>query len=317
MRARTLILVALAILLAGATAFLARNFLARKDTEIVQERESVKVATPAKSVLVAHVDIKRGQILRPEDTSWQIWPEGALDKNYIVLGGPPIPPRSPESFAGNVARNPIAAGEPITDARVIAPGNRGFLAAVLRPGMRAISVPVSITSGIAGFIFPGDQVDLMLTYSVPAVVLGGGFEHKAVETVLRNIRVIAVDNRLDSKAGEVVPGHTATFEVTPKQSEIIALASRIGEMFLTLRSLVPTSQEALATEHATSETAGQNPPDSPVAATATCTIDSEVSPLLPQVSNGQGGCDVSTVTITILRGGGTVSSTSTPSGKGS
>jgi pilus assembly protein CpaB len=316
MRARTLILVALAILLAGATAFLARNYLARKDTEIVQEREAVKVATPSKSVLVAHVDIKRGQILRPEDTSWQIWPEGGLDKNYIVLGGPPIPPRSPESFAGSVARNPIAAGEPITDTRVIAPGSRGFLAAVLRPGMRAISVPVSITSGISGFIFPGDQVDLMLTYSIPAVVLGGTFEHKAVETVLRNIRVIAIDQRMESKPGEAVVAHTATFEVTSKQSEVIALASRIGEMFLTLRSLVPTSQEALAAEQATSETAGQGPPDSPVAATATCTIDSEVSPLLPQVSSGQGGCEVSIVTVTILRGGGTGSSTSTPSGSG-
>ena len=315
MRARTLILVFFAILLAGATAFLARNYLARKDTEIVQEREAVKVATPAKSVLVAHVDIKRGQILRPEDMSWQIWPEGGLDKNYIVLGGPPIPPKSPESFAGSVVRNPIAAGEPITDARVVAPGSRGFLAAVLRPGMRAISVPVSITSGVAGFIFPGDQVDLMLTYSIPATQLGGTFEHKAIETVLRNIRVIAVDNRLDSKAGEVVPGHTATFEVTPKQSEIIALASKIGEMFLTLRSLVPTSQEAQATERATSETAAQGPPDSPVAATATCTIDSAVSPLLPQVSGGQSGCEVSI--ITILRGGGTGSPTSTPSGKGS
>jgi pilus assembly protein CpaB len=317
MRARTLILVFFAILLAGATAFLARNYLARKDTEIVQERASVKVATPAKSVLVAHVDIKRGQILRPEDTSWQIWPEGGLDKNYIVLGGPPIPPRSPESFAGSVARNPIAAGEPITDARVIAPGTRGFLAAVLRPGMRAISVPVTITSGISGFIFPGDQVDLMLSYSIPAIMFGTGptaIDHKAVETVLRNIRVVAIDQRMESKPGEAVVAHTATFEVTPKQSEVIALASRIGEMFLTLRSLVPTSREAAATEQATSETAGQGPPDSPVAATATCTIDSEVSPLLPQVSSGQGGCEVSIVTVTILRGGGTGSSTSTPSG---
>src|SRR5439155_23630263 len=112
---------------------------------------------------------------------------------------------------------------------------------------------------IANFTFPGDQIELMLTYTVPAVVTGGGYEHKAVETVLRNIRVIAIDQRMESKPDEAVPAHTATFEVTPKQSEIIALASRIGEMFLTLRSLVPTSQEALALEEATSETAGQNP----------------------------------------------------------
>src|SRR4029077_10830014 len=146
-------------------------------------------------------------------------------------------------------------------------------------------------------------------------VLGGTFEHKAVETVLHNIRVVAIDQRMDSKPGEAVVAHTATFEVTPKQSEIIALASRIGEMFLTLRSLVPTSQEALANEHATSETAGQESPDSSVASTRTCAIDSDVSLLLPQVSSGPGGCAVSIVTI--LRGGGPGGSTSTQSGKGS
>jgi len=318
MRARTLILVFLAILLAGGTAFLARNYLATERTKTIEEAKPLALAAPSKSVLVAHVDIKRGQILRAEDTSWQIWPEGGLDRNYIVLGGPPVPARTPESFAGYVARNPISSGEPITDARVIKPGDRGFLAAVLRPGMRAISVPVTITSGIAGFIFPGDQVDLMLSYSVPAAVLGAGFEHKAVETVLRNIRVVAIDQRMESKAGEAVPAHTATFEVTPKQSEVIALASRMGEMFLTLRSLVPTPQEALATEQATSETAGQNPSDTPVADTATCTIDSEVSLLLPQVKGGAGGCDASASVVTILRGGGTGgASTSTSAGKGS
>src|SRR5229473_3147005 len=271
MRARTLILVFLAIILAGGTAFLARNFLARERETIVQEQAPLKVQAPAKSVLVAKVDLKRGQILRPEDTVWQIWPEGGLDRNYIVLGGPPVPARTPESFAGYVVRNPITSGEPITDARVIAPGNRGFLAAVLRPGMRALSVPVTITSGIAGFIFPGDQVDLMLTYTVPSIVLGAGFDHKAVQTVLRNVRIIAIDQRMESKPGEAVPAHTATFEVTPKQSEVIALASKIGEMFLTLRSLAPSAEEAA--DQVASGTAGQNMPDSPVAATATCTLD--------------------------------------------
>jgi pilus assembly protein CpaB len=317
MRARTLILVFLAIILAGGTAFLARSFLARERETIVQEQAPLKVQTPAKSVLVAKTDLKRGQILRPEDTVWQIWPEGGLDKNYIVLGGPPVPARTPESFAGYVARNPITSGEPITDARVVAPGNRGFLAAVLRPGMRAISVPVTITSGIAGFIFPGDQVDLMLTYTVPAIVLGAGFEHKAVETVMRNVRVIAIDQRMESKPGEAVVAHTATFEVTPKQSEVIALASKIGEMFLTLRSLAPSPQETVAADKLASDGAGQDMPDSPVAATATCTLDSDVGLMLPKVLSTQGACDASV--ITILRGSSKGGDTSAPpaAGKGS
>src|ERR1700704_1162990 len=243
MRARTLILIILAIVLAGGTALLARNFLARERETIVQEQAPLKVQAPAKSVLVAKTDVKRGQILRPEDTVWQIWPEGGLDRNYIVLGGPPVPARTPESFAGYVVRNPVTSGAPIPCARVIASGNRCFLAAVLGPGMRAISVPVTITSGIAGFIFPGDQVDLMLTYTVPSIVLGAGFDHKAVQTVLRNVRVIAIDQRLESKPGEAVPAHTATFEVTPRQSEVILLASEIGKVSLILRSLVPDPPE--------------------------------------------------------------------------
>jgi pilus assembly protein CpaB len=306
MRARTLLLLFLAALIAGGTVILARNYLNRQVATAIQENAPVPVALPSKSVLVARADLKRGQILRPEDTSWQIWPEGALDKNYVVLGGPPLPARTPESYAGWVARNPIPAGEPITESRIIAPGNRGFLAAVLRPGMRAISVPVTITSGIAGFIFPGDQVDLMLTFTIPAISLGGdsssasSFEHKAVETVLHDIRVVAIDQRLESKPGEAVPAHTATFEVTPKQSEVIALASKLGEMFLTLRSLAPDPRETLVAGPANAATASQNSPDSSIVDSATCTMDSEVNPLLPKVQSGQGACVAAAVTV--LRG---------------
>jgi pilus assembly protein CpaB len=308
MRARTLFLLFIALVLAGVTVYIARIYLATQQNKVIAEQNAIQLApTPGKDVLVAHVDIKRGQILRAEDLTWQIWPEGALDKNYVVRDAPPLPARTPQSFAGWVARNPIPEGEPITEARIIAPGNRGFLAAVLRPGMRAISVPVTITSGIAGFIFPGDQVDLMLTFSIPVVTFGtetssatNAFEHKAVETVLHDVRVIAIDQRLESKAGEAVPAHTATFEVTPKQSEVIALASKLGEMFLTLRSLVPAPQETLVAGPAAGATASENPPDSPVADGPTCTIDSEINPLLPKLLSRQGGCVTSAVTV--LRG---------------
>src|SRR6202140_1062397 len=187
MRIRTLTLLFLAIVLAGGTAFLARAWLAAQGTAEL-EASPLGLPAPAKSVLVVRNGVQRGQILKPEDLAWQVWPEGALDKNYVLLGT-----RTPEAFAGGVARNPISAGEPLSETKIIAPGNRGFLAAVLRPGMRAISVPVTITSGISGFIFPGDQVDLMITYPIPATAVagtaGGGYEHKAAETVSHDIRV--------------------------------------------------------------------------------------------------------------------------------
>lgn len=330
MRARTLILLLLAVMLAGGTALLARAWLAGLKIEAEMKAAPVALPAPSKSVLVARGEIKRGQILRPEDLVWQVWPEGGIDKNYILLGGP----RKPKSFAGWVAINPIGGGEPITESRVIAPGNRGFLAAVLRPGMRAISVPVTITSGISGFIFPGDQVDLLLTYSVPAQPqpgLRGGaapapnYDHKAAETVLRNIRVIAIDQRLESRAGEAVPAHTATFEVTPKQSEVIVLASKVGEMSLSLRSLVPlagedpAAQEVIANaEHRNlSDPPRQDASDRTVADLATYTLDSEISPLLPGVGGKKAPPQIPT--ITILRGGskGTETTVSSPVSQGS
>lgn len=322
MRARTLVLLLLAVILAGGTALLARNWLAQ--TKVAIDQPPVPVATPAKSVLVARGDIRRGQILRPEDSVWQIWPEGGLDKNYIVLGGP----RTPESFAGWVANNPIAGGEPITERKIIAPGNRGFMAAVLKPGMRAISIPVTIISGISGFIFPGDQVDLMLTYTVPTPAAPSGgeagksaYEHKATETMLRNLRVIAIDQRLESKPGEAFPAHTATLEVTAKQTEAIALASEIGKMTLALRSLVPGPHETPVDDQTIALAAKQNSPDSSIAEAATYTVDSEINPLLPKYASrkdaSRGAPEPAIVTI--LRGGGKASeSTATqPAAKGS
>lgn len=299
MRARTLVLLLLAVVLAGGTAFLARAWLAAQRQAEMAEAAPMALPAPAKSVLVARTDIKRGQILRPDEMVWQAWPEGGLDKNYVVMGT-----KTPESYAGWVARNPLAGGEPITESKIIAPGNRGFLAAVLQPGTRAISVPVTVTSGISGFIFPGDQVDLLITHPIPVMTSASdqnkqqSYEHKVAETVLRNIRVIAIDQRLESKAGEAVVAHTATLEVTPKQSEVIALATEIGKLSLSLRSLVPGASDQ--PDEIVAEKGNKATPDSPLATAASYTVDSEVSTLLPKHSAGKDGSE--SATVTILRG---------------
>jgi pilus assembly protein CpaB len=273
MRARTLILLIVALVLAGGTTMMARVWLASQRA-VKQEAAPIAVPTPSKSVLIARSTIQRGQILRPDDLAWEPWPEGGIDKNYILLGS-----RTPETYAGWVARQPIAAGEPLIESKIVAPGNRGFLAAVLHPGMRAISVPVTVTSGIAGFVFPGDQVDLIVTYSVQdqprpdQTNPGPLMEHKVAETVLHDLRVIAIDQKLESKAGEATVAKTATLEVTPKQSEVIALASEMGKLSLSLRSLVPGPNELKQ------EVADPSPGASPLLA-ETYTVDSDVSPLL-------------------------------------
>jgi pilus assembly protein CpaB len=265
MRGRTFILFLTAIILAGGTAMLVRSFLAQK-TAGIEAEALAKPAAAQKSVLVARGAIARGQILKAQDFSWQIWPEGGIDRAYIQFGT-----RTPESLAGWVARDPFGPGEPITEAKIVAPGSRGFLAAVLGPGMRAVSVPVTATSGISGFVFPGDQVDILITHPLPAANGSSGeIEHKASETVLHDVRVIGVDQKLDSKGGEALVAHTATLEVTPKQSEIIAVASEMGKLSLSLRSLVPSPTEVSSAE----PTGGAD--------SGTFTLDSEVSRLLQQ-----------------------------------
>jgi pilus assembly protein CpaB len=316
MRARTLLLLGLAVVIAGGTAVLTRSWLAAQRLSQVADAVPLLAPRPARSVLVARAALTRGQILRPENFIWQVWPDGDLDKNYVVLGGP----RSPEAFAGWVVKHPVAGGEPVTEAKIIAPGDRGFLAAVLSPGMRAISVPVTVTSGISGFVFPGDRVDLLLSYKVPAAADGDApknYEHKASQTVLQDIRVIGIDQRLDGKPGEAVVAHTATFEVTPKQSEIIAVASEIGKVSLSLRSLVPAAAPAEPGAEPDAVAASQLAADSVSGQPTTVTLDSDISPLLPKrlvaekaVGSDFGGpVDERTqppnpVVVTILRGKG-------------
>jgi pilus assembly protein CpaB len=277
MRIRTLLLLFAAVVLAGGTGLLVRSFLAQKTAE-VEARPLERPAAPQKSVLVARNAIARGQILKPQDFSWQVWPEGGIDRNYVQAGTRPA-----EAFTGWVARDPIAPGEPIIEAKIVSPGSRGFLAAALAPGMRAVSVPVTATSGISGFVFPGDQVDILVTHN-PVVGGGGEAPHKAAETVLQDVRVIAVDQRLDSKGNEAVVAHTATLEVTPKQSEIIAVASEMGKLSLSLRSLAVAADEKSPADSAAGGERG------------TFTLDSEVSQLLTK--RGNSGADG----VTILRG---------------
>jgi pilus assembly protein CpaB len=304
MRARTLMLLVVALILAGGTTMMARVWLASQRSAPA-EASPLAVPTPARSVLIARSTIQRGQLLKPDDLAWEPWPEAGIDKNYVVIGT-----KTPDAFTGWVARQPISAGDPITDAKIIAPGNRGFLAAVLRAGKRAVSVPVSTTSGISGFVFPGDQVDLIITYSIqeqprPGQVQNGPLlDHKVSETVLRDVRVIAIDQKLDVKAGEANPNvKNATLEVTPKESEIIALASEMGKLSLSLRSLVPGPGEM-------KQEIADLPSDSPsTPLSETYTVDSDISPLLRNPLKPKGTTD--TDVVTILRGGSASSASNT------
>jgi pilus assembly protein CpaB len=155
------------------------------------------------------------------------------------------PENDPKALFGTVVRNAITAGQPVTRGSLVGPEDRGFLAAALGPGMRAITVPVNASTGVAGFVFPGDHVDLVLTQEVQGG--GDGPALKVSETVVRNIRVLATDQRIDSKDEEgktqVKTFSNVTLEVTPRIAEKISVAQSIGTLSLSLRSIADNTAE--------------------------------------------------------------------------
>jgi pilus assembly protein CpaB len=186
-------------------------------------------------VLVATRALPVGTILDATALKFQPWPKELVDNAYYLQKDTNL-----QSLVGTVVRNAITAGQPVTQGSLVKPGDRGFLAAALGPGMRAVTVPVSAASAVAGFVFPGDHVDLVLTQSVPGG--GDGPPLKVSETIIRNLRVLATDQRTDNKVGDdgktvVKTFSNVTVEATPKIAEEIAVAQTIGELSLSLRSL--------------------------------------------------------------------------------
>lgn len=237
MRAKSLILILVAVAMAGATALLIRGWLDAQRAAMAPRPVAQAAAQRGPEILVAKVDLAAGQFVRPEHLRWQPWPEGSLAPAYIVQGRRPL-----EDFVGAVVRFPIAAGEPVTEGRVVVPGNSGFLAAVLQPGMRAVSVAVNPTSGISGFVFPGDRVDLILTHNLPREQ--GEENRRGAATILQDIRVLALDQRIEAQPGQAMVARTATLEVTPRQGQILAVAAEVGRLSFSLRSLAREEQQA-------------------------------------------------------------------------
>lgn len=241
MRARLPLLIAVAGTAAIGAVFLARNWLDDRRAEFaaLQDSQPVQVdSIDTIEVLIAQEGLEKGTFLTMDQFDWTAFPDDNIPESYLTradlaktaeeLGFPEDP------LEGAVIRSALTAGEPLTVGRIIRPGDRGFLAAVLRPGHRAVSVPVDATTGIAGFVFPGDRVDLLLTHEIE---LPNGDARYATETVLVDLRVLAVDQRTNDL--EVTPtiAKTATLEVTPTAAEVIAVALRMGRLSLALRAL--------------------------------------------------------------------------------
>jgi pilus assembly protein CpaB len=185
-------------------------------------------------VIVATSDIPAGSFVRSDvHLVFADWPKGNITDSMLTNVN-----SKAEDFNGAVARRAIQKGEPILKTVLVKSNEGGFMSAVLEPGKRAVSIAVDSTSGNAGFIFPGDKVDLILTHSVT----NQSVQTRASETFVEDVRVLAVDQMLDNPENKAVLAKTVTLEVTPKQAEEINLAKDLGKISLSLRSLSTKKQ---------------------------------------------------------------------------
>jgi pilus assembly protein CpaB len=204
----------------------------------------VAAAPPLETVevLVAKSDLSRGQVIADQDIGWQTWPKVAANPNFIKKSDRPD---ATKDFVGAIVRVAMLAGDPIRGPYVVMANGSGFMAAMLPKGMRAVAVDISAVTSAGGFILPDDRVDVVLTRRDKAAEKSTGVEKFVSDTILRNVRVLAVDQAIGEK-GDVkfALGKTATLELSQSQAEDLELSHQLGTISLTLRSILDSPATA-------------------------------------------------------------------------
>jgi pilus assembly protein CpaB len=245
MRPIVIVLIVLALGTAGIAAFLVSQFLASQ----TPAPTTTATQTGTQNVLVAARDIVPGAILTADDIRWEPWPETLIDERFIVQPAQvenQAPGQDPQQeFLDRIARRSIMAGEPMSRDMVIKQGDSGVTAANIAKGMRAITINVTPSQGVAGLVLPNDHVDVLMSVSVRDIVGIVGWKDVVLkysaETIMKDLRVVAINQKLshDPKEGVAEPGNLVTLEVTPDQAERLLVSQQTGTLSLALRSMVP------------------------------------------------------------------------------
>jgi pilus assembly protein CpaB len=231
MKAARLVVLGVALAAGGIAAYLAAG------SKAPPPPPPAAAAPPLETVevLVAKSDLSRGQVIEGQDIGWQTWPKAAANASFIKKSDQPD---AANSFVGAIVRVAMLAGDPIRGPYVVMAKGSGFMAAILPKGMRAVGVDISAVTSAGGFILPDDRVDVVLTRRDRAAEKSTGVEKFVSDTILRNVRVLAVDQSIDTKADvKVVLGKTATLELTQSQAETLEVSHQLGTISLTLRSI--------------------------------------------------------------------------------
>jgi pilus assembly protein CpaB len=224
----------------GIGAFLGVMSLINKPAKIIRE----EVTTSTTQVLVAKHDIGLGNTTDADSFRWQDWPQGALGVGYVQRSARPD---AIKELAGTVARAPLIGGEPVTTVKLVRAGEGGVLAAILPRGMRAISTRIKEETGVGRLILPNDHVDVILTQRRRG---HSGADEFVSDTLFRNVRVLAIGQLIEVRDNKkLAEGNTATLELTPRQTEILALANSMGEISLALRSITDLDTRDQPTEN--------------------------------------------------------------------
>lgn len=239
MPASRLIILGVAVAAAGGAGYVAKNMVAAPPPQIVDSGPTAP-AIALQDVLVLSSDVPMGSPLE-NNISWQSWPADGINANFITRAAEP---EALEKLKGGVARVAMYAGEPLRRSKLIGEG-QSFMSSILPSGMRAVATAVSADTSAGGFILPNDFVDVIMTRRADAASGSSGF---TTETILKNIRVLAIDQTIqeDEEGKRTRVGQTATLELTPQQAEIITVAQQMADrLTLALRSISDTQEKNL------------------------------------------------------------------------
>ncbi len=231
------IILGVAVVAAAGAGLIARNMASAPPEQIFVEAESTEPAIALTEVLVLSGDVPMGAELGSQ-LSWQSWPSSNVYDYFIRRDSEP---QAREELASAIARVPIYAGEPLRRSKLIGEG-QSFMSSILPSGRRALATRISADTSAGGFILPNDYVDVIMTRRQTDST---GAEGYATETILQNIRVLAIDQAIqeDEEGRRVKVGETATLELTPEQAEIITVAQQMADrLSLSLRAVVDTQE---------------------------------------------------------------------------
>ncbi|MBR0557448.1 Flp pilus assembly protein CpaB [Ciceribacter sp. L1K23] len=233
MKPARIIILAVAVVAAGLAGVLAMRLTGGKPAAVKQIADVQKV--PAVRVLVAAENLPVGARLNDKSVRWMPWPENNVVEGFITDSGRP---KAIEELAGVVVRLPMFEGEPVRGEKIADASGR-IMSSLLPSGKRAVATEISVETGAGGFILPNDRVDVIM-------VRKGETDAYLTETILTNIRVLAIDQQIEEskEGGKAVLGATATLELTPDQAKVITVAQQMADrLSLALRS-VADAQEA-------------------------------------------------------------------------